>query len=412
MTFPVITVFYYIAFALIVFAGGSRAAKGTCNSEFLSPRATKSLQGFAAIGVLSHHLAQREIFEKQLGEIQAFTYIGFLFVGIFFFVSGYGLIKSLDTKPNYLDGFLKKRCVPILVTYYVMNAFCIIWHLLLGTKMSASEWICKITGVALLNDNAWFVPVILIMYLAFYFIFKNVKNRKTAFALIFLVVAAQIGWFLFNKHFPWWLGEKDWWKGSGLWTAPWWKKPVALWYEGEWWVNSTICFFVGMLVAQNEKKFFEFFSKFYWIKFAAVFTLAAVFMWQGLWANTNISYWREFGPNPDNTTLPRLQMITVQTLQVIFFVLFIVVFMMKFFADNKITRWFGKYSLEIYLMQVIPIRTIPNFIKFENMDMTLFSSRMWAFLYIVLVIAISILLAIVLKWCSAKVLKLVGYNKK
>ena len=87
----------------MIFLGGKRADENSFNSDFLSIRATKSLQGLAAFGVLCHHISQTEILQKS-GEIQVFKEVGFLFTGIFFFVSGYGLLKSLDTKRDYLNG--------------------------------------------------------------------------------------------------------------------------------------------------------------------------------------------------------------------------------------------------------------------------------------------------------------------
>lgn len=389
--------------------GGNRADENSFNSDFLSIRATKSLQGLAAFGVLCHHISQTEILQKS-GEIQIFKDIGFLFVGLFFFVSGYGLLKSLDTKRDYLNGFLKRRCVPIIVSFYVMNFFYAIWHLILKTPMSKGEWICKVLGIALLNDNAWFVPVILILYVAFYFAFKITKNRRLSFALVFVAIALQIAAFVFLRHFPWWHGEENWWRTPDAFSAcAWWKKPCALWFEGEWWVNSTICFLLGMIFAQGEGRFFAFFSKRYWMKFFAMFALASIFLCAGIWALSAISYWREF--SGDNSVAPRVKMILIQSAQVVSFVIFVAALMMKFFADNRATRFFANNSLEIYLMQVMAIRTLPMFFGFEKMDFTLFSSRFFVMLYAVLSVAISILLALCLKRITSLLLIFFGGKK-
>lgn len=407
--FPIVSVCFYAAWIFVLFLGGTRADDNSFNSDFLSIRATKSLQGLAAFGVMCHHISQTEILQKA-SEIQAFKDIGFLFTGLFFFVSGYGLLKSLDSKRGYLDGFLKRRCVPILVSFYAMNFLYVIWHVVLRTPMSAGEWLCKIVGVSLLNDNAWFVPVILILYAAFYFAFKKTKSRRLAFALIFLVVAAQVAAFLFLRHFPWWHGEKNWWRAPGAFsTCAWWKRPCELWFEGEWWVNSTVCFLLGMCFAQYGRNIFAFFQKNYWAKFFAQFVLTLVFLCIGMWALSAISYWREFAG--DNSVAPRLKLIVIQGAQVVSFVVFVVVFMMKFFADNRVTRFFGNYSLEIYLMQAMAIRTLPRFFCFEKMDLSLFSSRLFVLLYAALSVAISILLALVLKKISSFLLNWFGGKK-
>ena len=78
------------------------------------------------------------------GALTLFGLIGFLFVGVFFFFSGYGLFKSYKTKPGYLDGFLRKRLPVVLVPLYVINTiFTIIVLVSKGTvykrKISCKE---------------------------------------------------------------------------------------------------------------------------------------------------------------------------------------------------------------------------------------------------------------------------------
>ena len=101
-------------------------------------------------------------------------------------------------------------------------------------------------------------------------------------------------------------------------------------------------------------------------------------------------------------------MILIQSAQIILFVIFIIVFMMKFFADNKATRFLGKHSLEIYLMQAIPLRQGANFFDAAKMNYSLVSTKLLVLLYVASVIAISILFALVLKFCSARIVKFFG----
>lgn len=53
------------------------------------------------------------------GALGFFEDLGVLFVGFFFFCSGYGLITSFENKEHYLKGFLKKRV--LLGTKYEMQ---------------------------------------------------------------------------------------------------------------------------------------------------------------------------------------------------------------------------------------------------------------------------------------------------
>ncbi|MBR5966645.1 MAG: acyltransferase family protein [Treponema sp.] len=422
MTIPMVSIIVYGAWLALLLVGSRRAPKGSFHQDFMSLEATKNLQGFAALGVICHHLSQPPQNGgpmDALGQMQLFREIGFCFVAVFFFVSGYGLLKSLESKPNYLDKFARRRILPIVVCFYVMNLFYIAFHLALGTKMPVSEWICKITGVALLNDNAWFVPVIIVMYLAFYAAFKKGAgqtgaNSNRAFAFVFAVIALQIGWFLFNKHFTWWWGERDWWKKPGaLFLAPWYKRPVALWYEGEWWVNSTIAFFVGMLFARNEKSVVEFFKRAWVVKLIiSILLFVGAFAFKmSLWEN-NIHYWLEF--SGDNTTLPRVIMFSSDTLLVLTWLLFLCLLRMKIWTKNRVFELWGKYSLEFYLMQAIPLRAFSilfgwsdkSFRAKEGLKLGGWNDQLMALAYLVLAIAATMLLGIIVKFVTQRIVGL------
>ncbi|MCR5045124.1 MAG: acyltransferase [Treponema sp.] len=411
---PIITVLVYGAWLALLLVGSRRSKLASFNQDSMSLDATKNLQGLAALGVICHHLSQpasNSAPMAALNQMQIFRDIGFLFVALFFFVSGYGLLKSLDSKPSYLNDFLRRRCLPIVVCFYVMNVFYIIWFLLLGTNMTAIEWVCKIIGVALLNDNAWFVPVILIQYIAFYFIFKNVKSRPRALALAFVVVAVQAGWFLFNKHFPWWWGAKDWWKKPGaLWMAPWYKRPVALWFEGEWWVNSTIAFVIGLAFAQYEEKIKSFFQKLYWPKLLlAALLFASSFALRSWIHDKGIHYWLEFSGN--NSTLPRLVAFAVDTFQVLSGLLFCVLLRMKIWSKNAVFGFFGSMSLEFYLMQALFLRQFAimfgwmdkGFKSPENFRLEGWGDQLKALLYLLMVFAATIISSFALKFLTKKI---------
>ena len=113
--------FVAIAFAYILVWGRSNKLfkKNEFNDDFLSLDTMKSLRGFAAIGVILHHISQEQVFQQE-GILLPFVNAGAYFVSIFFFASGYGLLKSFNSKPDYLKGFIKKRIVKsIIVPFYV-----------------------------------------------------------------------------------------------------------------------------------------------------------------------------------------------------------------------------------------------------------------------------------------------------
>ena len=76
--------------------------------EALSLDNTLVVRGFAAISVVLCHTG-----------IPVFYRHGYLFVAIFYFFSGYGLMYGILKKKDYLKGFLKKRFLSLMIPYWV-----------------------------------------------------------------------------------------------------------------------------------------------------------------------------------------------------------------------------------------------------------------------------------------------------
>ena len=407
MILPVSSIVIYSLLVILLFAGRINPVKGKFNEGFLSLEATKGLKGLCALCVLLHHISQDQAFQST-GEVSLFLNIGFLFVGVFFFCSGYGLLKSFDSKPDYFNGFWKRRFLPILVAYVVMNLIYALWHVIIKTHMEPSEWVCRILGICLMNDQSWFAVVILIMYASFYFAFKRIGNRFWSFAFILCVTLLQLGLFLFLRHFAWWSGPKGWWLKPGAFqSCAWWQRPCALWFSGEWWVNSTIMFFVGMLVAAKEKPVTEWFKVHYPVKICITLILALAGIAAGLFALFNWGYWREFAG--DNSVTPRLITLCFQIVEVFFFVTAVFAVMMKHYAVNKVLNFLGGLSLEIYLMQRIALNTFTFIVKPEyGFNPALLQGRFMMLAYIAAVSITTLIFALAFKKINACIVKFIS----
>lgn len=62
--------------------------------------------------------------------------MGILCVAVFFFYSGYGLTISLRNKKNYMQGFIRKRFLTILVPYLMIAFIYWIWSAMNGNPYS------------------------------------------------------------------------------------------------------------------------------------------------------------------------------------------------------------------------------------------------------------------------------------
>ena len=356
----------WIVYALFIalFVWGGRFAgfgRTRFHEDSASLDVTKSVRGIAATGVILHHISQESAFQQAggpdgSGVIQAFCNIGYLFVAVFFFWSGFGLIKSLESKPGYLDGFFKKRVLRVLIIpFYVSVILYAPLHLLSGDKMPAAQWVCNFLGVTMMNEYAWYPIVAAILYMAFCLIFRKVKGDAPRFILMAAVILLLGLVFCVNGHFAWWAGEKNWWLTRLGWAkAKWWMYMKIFWLSGEWWVNSCPAFLVGMLFARYEEGIRAWFARAYWAKLVLLALLTAALSALSAFGQWKFGYWTEFsGKGPG--IVDKLVTCLLQIPQPVIVVVLMFAVMLKYHASNPVTRFMGKLSLETYMMNLMAL---------------------------------------------------------
>ncbi len=357
-----------ILFAYLLVWGRSNKLfkKNEFNDDFLSLDTMKSLRGFAAIGVILHHISQEQVFQME-GILLPFVNAGAYFVSIFFFASGYGLLKSLDSKPNYLKGFVKKRIVKsIVVPYYVDILLYGAFIALVRLPMDKEQWDFNFLGVTMMNQYAWFPVVLAILYLVFFITFRLCKNRKNCFKIIFaFIILMGIGCMI-EGHYAWWTGPSNWWCSEYYYMneATWWMKEKVFWFHGEWWVNSAPAFLTGLVFANYEKKIVAFFKENYWKRFFILVIITEVCFAISDIGQSKFGYWTEFnlkGPEIGN----KLATYFCQVPLFLILPVTIYIFLMKYHVSNPISRFFGKYSLHTYLMNLMAI-TLFRFLEFNS----------------------------------------------
>ena len=420
----VLSISVYIICVILLIWGGKYAGfgKDKFHQDSTSLEITKSLRGFAAIGVILHHISQENAFQYANmkigtsgggwvpGELSIFVNYGYKFVAIFFFCSGFGLIKSLYSKPDYLNGFLKKRVLKAIVIPFYVNVILYCPFLILsGKKLPVAHWITNFLGLTLMNEYAWYPVVLTIFYLAFYFIFKYVKNKKVCFALMFLVIFLQGVFFCITGHRAWWAGPENWWLNPSY-IPKWWMQDRIIWFFGEWWVNSGIAFLIGMLFAHNEQRLTDWFKKGYWAKLVLVIILYTAFSTLKGFAEMKFGYWSEYkGNGPE--ILDKFITYCSQLPEITMYVTLLFVIMMKYHASNPVSRFFGNISLETYMMNLVAL-TAFRFIIYSKKGMPLVKPGHWNLaVYAVAVFAGTILLAYIYKLCNKLVLKLIDRPK-
>ncbi len=210
--------------------------RGEWNDAPLSIAQTKALQGFLAVCVVFHHCAQRVFFaswRQSLGVtgLELMALIGFAFVGYFFFCSGYGLYRSCQKKRGYLDGFPRRRVLPLLLIYFVCNTIYLLARLAMGETFGALRFLCLLCGLELANPNSWFVVTLPLMYLLFYVSKRGCANEALVTRRLFLGAGAYILAGIAVTTFS-----------SGGYVL----------FVGKWWYNTAILFPLGYLFGRLE----------------------------------------------------------------------------------------------------------------------------------------------------------------
>lgn len=294
--------------------------------DSLSLKVAKGIQGFSALGIVLHHLVQK-LAGADLTGISYFENIGVLFVGIFFFFSGFGLFVSYKTKENYLHGFLRKRLPILLLPFFISSWMYILVKYMTGERIESKKLIQFLTGFKLSNSNSWYVIELLVLYLVFYLTFRFIRNKNVAYAINGLFALALVVVSLLLGHSE--RGED--------------------WFMGEWWFNSTLLFFVGMSYAKFRHKLLPLIKRFYWFLlpgFVAGFGILYHFTTKKI---SSGGYWTE--TETSMAYMDKFSTLVVQLPMIIFFIVALLLISMKVQFGNRFVRFIGTFTLELYLVQ-------------------------------------------------------------
>ena len=369
-----------IALALLLFIGLKPSKIREWQEEPLSLDRSKAIQGFAAVAIIVHHLAQE--LAENAGAIGFFTELGVLFVGIFFFFSGYGLYTSLKTKENYLKGFLKKRLVTILIPFYMCILVFTAAECIRGTRFTPLQLLGVLSGWSLINPHMWYIVEIAILYLAFYVIYRLIKNRTAATVVMGIFVIAMMAGSLMLAH------GKD--------------MSASGWFQGEWWYNSSFLFVIGIIVSKHSEGLRRIARKAYIIWLLVLAALLVLLGPQTVYMLRRYSYWSEI-PGETRAILDKLRCLSVQLPWIICFVLFLLLIMMRVRFGNTVLKFLGSISLELYLIHNLFLKGLH--------DGTIFNVRSPG-MYCILTILMAIGLATVISGVDKYLIALINGKKK
>ena len=135
------------------------------NKDYLSVEQTSNLKGIFIMVVLFHHL---NIFAGVGNIYSIFANAGYIAVGGFLFVSGYGLLYQYMHKgKDYVRSFPKRRIFTIIIPAVVMGViYFIMKHVMDG--YTVSNLIADFKRGSSVISNGWYVTAIIYFYITFY----------------------------------------------------------------------------------------------------------------------------------------------------------------------------------------------------------------------------------------------------
>lgn len=170
-------------------------------------------KGILAILIVLHHIATHlRIWypEDSSWAILLFRQlipISPILVGLFFFISGYGVMASYQkTQGSYLKTFVRKRLGKILPPLIVISLLCLlIVKFWLDPNYNVWEGFFAYVTQGKSFVIGWFIPVLILFYLIWYMVFKISSNKHLAISLLFiLVIALNLLFYMNDFGVHWW----------------------------------------------------------------------------------------------------------------------------------------------------------------------------------------------------------------
>lgn len=319
--------------------------------KYLALGKTIAIRGMLALAILlCHTIPKFNIYYKNrllTSIMDNFISIGYLSVCIFFLLSAYGLMQGIQNKKDYLNGFIYKRLPKVIIPFVLINIIYILTRMILGERFSLLEIISSFFSVSIM-PNAWYVIVIIIFYLAFYFIFKNNQYDRGKKILIIFTLLYIITVILFDFR--------------------------------NWWYVSNLSFIVGIVLSAYFNKINAFVNKHYIKIFIINFILFFI--------TYKLSFIINFIFNKH--CLEEVAML----LSSLFFSIIFILIIMKIEFNNKIINFYGEISFELYLIHGLFIKVL---MKYNITNYIVF---------VVLVLIFSTFGAIVIHSINLKLIKL------
>lgn len=177
------------------------------NREYMNSSNTLAIKGFWVIVVFFSHYASYVKLNGYLNLpfIWINSQIGQLCVVMFLFYSGYGIWYSYQNKTNYIKSFVKRRFLPVWISFAVCVLFFLIENVLLGIKYNFIEILLSFTGWTSIGNSNWYMFITFALYITFFLCFSifHTKNNNLGL-IIYSAICCGLVVILYLTKESWW----------------------------------------------------------------------------------------------------------------------------------------------------------------------------------------------------------------
>ncbi|MBP5528766.1 MAG: acyltransferase [Lachnospiraceae bacterium] len=319
-------IIWYVLLGVLLFFGAKFSKKGNFNEDNMSLDTTKNFLGFCTVIIVFHHISHMTcaswLNPKYIRHgLDIFVTAGYPMVAMFFLCSGYGLYKSAKAKPDFFKRFIPVRFIPILIPSGLTMLVYMLFMYLKKIPFKIDSPI-EVNSHNTWHPYIWYIPCMLLLYLLFYIGFGLIKKDAAGIAV---VAAGTLAYIVFCIIFGY----------------------------GTWWFNTPHMFLLGIILAKYEDKIFAWCKNMYALKLVIVLILFPILWFLG--NNAGGLYLMISKHQYNGVYGYRSELVGC-----IFMVLYTLVFAsmyyllsMKIKIGNKALAFFGKFTLELYLVHGI-----------------------------------------------------------
>jgi len=288
----------------------------------LSLNETLIIRGVCALIIILSHLRQYSSFDNQFDQslIRILDIIGQFSVAPFLFFSGYGVSESIKKDKTYPLLMPVNRILRILLDFDLMLIPFFILSFIGREPYSIQTYFLSLIGLSSIGNSSWFLFAILVMYFLTFLCFAPWPSKKGPWVRTGLLCCLVLAYVLVMKK---------------------------LGYDS-WWFDTALCYPLGFLIALSKDLVAKRINK-SWIKkslFAlTLMTFFGIYILPSILNKTNLYF--DIGG---------------QLLGCLFIVSTLLLFKLK----SRSLTFIGKASLEIFVLQRIPMIIFSSYLKISN----------------------------------------------